>query len=62
MYLNMTVPMPSEKAKLTTKTISKTPYVYYEIGRTYDKEKRRLFQTKRMGRRAAAVCRLEHTS
>ena len=40
MYLNMTVPMPSEKAKLTTKTISKTPYVYYEIGRTYDKEKK----------------------
>ena len=39
MYLNLAVPMPSEKGKLTTKTIKNTPYVYYEIGRTYDSNK-----------------------
>lgn len=36
MYLNLTVPVPSEKGKLTTKTIRNIPYVYYETGRTYD--------------------------
>lgn len=40
MYLNLTVPMPSEKGKLTTKTIKNTPYVYYEISRTYDSDKK----------------------
>ena len=40
MYLNLTVHMPSEKGKLTVKKIRNTPYVYYEIGRTYDKEKK----------------------
>ena len=40
MYLNLTVPMPSEKGKLSTKTIKNTPYVYYEISRTYDSDKK----------------------
>ena len=40
MYLNLTVPMPSEKGKLTTKTIKNTSYVYYEISRTYDSDKK----------------------
>lgn len=39
MYLNLTVPKPSETGKLTTKRIKNTPYVYYEIGRTYDSTK-----------------------
>ena len=38
MYLNQTATMPSEKGQL--KTISKIPYVYYEIGRKYYKEKK----------------------
>lgn len=40
MYLNLTVPIPSEKGKLTTKNIKNTPYIYYEVGRTYDSEKK----------------------
>jgi len=40
MYLNLIIPMPSEKEKLTVKTIKNTPYVYYEIGRTYDTAKK----------------------
>lgn len=40
MYLNLTVPMPSENGKLTIKTIKGTPYVYYETGRTYDATKK----------------------
>ena len=40
MYLNLTVPIPSEKGKLTTKTIKNTPYIYYETGRTYDAAKK----------------------
>lgn len=40
MYLNITVPIPTEKGKITTKKIKNTPYVYYEIGRTYDSAKK----------------------
>lgn len=40
MYLNTSLPIPSEKGKITVKTINKTPYVYYEIGRKYDAEKK----------------------
>ena len=40
MYLNLTVPVPTEKGKLTIKNIKNTPYVYYEIGRTYDAAKK----------------------
>ena len=40
MYLDLVVPMPKEKAKLTVKTIKNTPYVYLEIGRTYDASKK----------------------
>ena len=40
MYLNLIIPMPAEKAKLTVKTIKNTPYVYYEVGRTYDTTKK----------------------
>ena len=40
MYLNMTIEMPKETGKLTTKKIKGTPYIYYEIGRTYDAKKK----------------------
>jgi len=40
MYLNLAVPMPTGKEKLTVKRIKNTPYVYYEIGRTYDAQKK----------------------
>lgn len=40
MYLNLTVPTPEEKGKITIKRIKNTPYVYYEIGRTYDPAKK----------------------
>lgn len=40
MYLNMTIETPKEAGKLTVKKIKGTPYVYYEIGRTYDAKKK----------------------
>lgn len=40
MYLNLIVPIPSDKGKLTVKNIKDTPYIYYETGRTYDSEKK----------------------
>jgi len=40
MYLNMTIKTPREAGKLTVKKIKGTPYVYYEIGRTYDAKKK----------------------
>lgn len=40
MYLNVIVPMPSEKGKVTVKRIKNTPYVYYGIGRIYDSDKK----------------------
>ena len=40
MYLNMTIEKPKEAGKLTTKKIKGTPYIYYEIGRTYDAKKK----------------------
>lgn len=40
MYLNITVPMPPVKEKLTVKKIKNTPYVYFEIGRTYDSSRK----------------------
>lgn len=39
MYLNCRVHMPDAPGKLTTKRIKNTPYVYFEISRTYDKKK-----------------------
>lgn len=40
MYLDVTLPVPAEKGKITVKTIKKTLYVYYEIGREYNAEKK----------------------
>lgn len=40
MYLNVTVPMPESKEKITVKKIKNTSYVYFEIGRTYDRERK----------------------
>ncbi|MBO5192393.1 MAG: hypothetical protein J6C22_15510 [Bacteroides sp.] len=39
MYLDCRVKIPSEEGKITVKTINGTPYVYYEIGRQYLKDK-----------------------
>lgn len=39
MYLNCRVRVPDAEGKLTTKRIKNTPYIYFEIGRTYNKEK-----------------------
>ena len=39
MYLDCKVKIPSEGGKITIKTISGTPYVYYETGRQYLKDK-----------------------
>lgn len=39
MYLDCTVEIPSEKG-ISTKTIQKTPYIYYEIGRVYNPAKK----------------------
>lgn len=41
MYLDCRIKIPTEAAgKITVKTISGTPYVYYEHGRVYHKDKR----------------------
>lgn len=40
MYLNCRVKMPDAAGKITVKTISGTPYVYYEYGRTYIKDRK----------------------
>ena len=40
MYLNCKVKIPETSGKITIKTINGTPYVYYEYGRTYLKDKR----------------------
>ena len=40
MYLNCKVKIPETNGKITVKTISGTPYVYYEHGRTYLKDKK----------------------
>ena len=40
MYLGCRVKIPNEGKKVSVKTISGTPYVYYEYGRTYSKEKK----------------------
>ena len=39
MYLNCRIKVPNAEGKITIKRISGTPYVYYETGRTYNKEK-----------------------
>lgn len=39
MYLDCRVRIPTENGKITVKTINDTPYVYYEYGRVYQKEK-----------------------
>ena len=39
MYLNCRIKVPNAAGKITIKRISGTPYVYYETGRTYNKEK-----------------------
>ena len=38
MYLNCRVKIPETEGKITVKTISGTPYVYYETGRKYNKK------------------------
>lgn len=40
MYLTSKVQVPDCEGKITRKKIDKTKYVYYEIGRTYNKEKK----------------------
>ena len=40
MYLNCKIKIPETNGKITVKTISGTPYVYYEHGRTYLKDKK----------------------
>lgn len=40
MYLNCRVKIPEPSSKISVKTISGTPYVYYEHGRVYSKEKK----------------------
>lgn len=40
MYLNCRVKIPNEAGKITVKTINSVPYIYYEYGRVYNKEKR----------------------
>jgi transposase len=40
MYLGCRVKIPNEGKKVSVKTISGTPYVYYEYGRVYSKEKK----------------------
>jgi len=39
MYLDCRVKIPTGSGKITVKTINATPYVYYEHGRVYKKEK-----------------------
>lgn len=39
MYLDCKVKIPEPRNKITVKTINGTPYVYFETGRTYKKEK-----------------------
>ena len=40
MYLNCKVKIPETDGKISVKTISGTPYVYYEYARIYNKEKK----------------------
>ena len=40
MYLNCRVKIPETDGKISVKTISGTPYVYYEYARIYNKEKK----------------------
>ena len=40
MYLNCKIKIPDAGGKITSKTISGTPYVYYEYARVYNKEKK----------------------
>lgn len=40
MYLNCRVKIPDTGGKITSKTISGTPYVYYEYARVYNKKKK----------------------
>ena len=40
MYLNCRVKIPATDGKISFKTISGTPYVYYEYARVYNKEKK----------------------
>ena len=39
MYLDCRIKIPTGGGKITVKTINATPYVYYETGRVYNKEK-----------------------
>ena len=56
MYLNYTVNVPAGEKGITRKTIKGTTYIYYETGRTYDKEKKHTVpQTTTMGRSAAII-------
>jgi hypothetical protein len=40
MYLTLKLPVPSSEGKITKKTINGTMYVYYELGREYNREKK----------------------
>ncbi len=40
MYADTTVKIPSDKGKITRKTIKGTTYIYYQISRTYDAAKK----------------------
>ena len=40
MYLNCRIRIPDAGGNISIKTISGTPYVYLERGRTYNKEKK----------------------
>ena len=40
MYLNCRIEIPKEEKRISVKTINNTPYVYYEYGRVYLKDKK----------------------
>lgn len=40
MYADTTVKIPSDKGKITRKTIKGTTYIYYQISRSYDVNKK----------------------
>ena len=40
MYLTFKVRVPDSEGKITKKKINETKYVYYETGRTYNKDKK----------------------
>ena len=50
MYLNCKVKIPPEAdGKISVKTIKGTPYVYYEHGRVYHKDKQYMYREEGSG-------------